>query len=300
MSANAPKRQHYVPQFYLRRFALAEDPHKVRVLEQYGEVVVSDRKSIDRIGYEDRLYDYSDGGASASIEGELNLAIETPFAGSETWSKISSGAWESLGIQDRLPLYGFARHLQRRNLETLRFIEAQDARFRANDHDPDMPDEERAMHAWIASSPDNAHALFRDGAVDTTLPEDAHAINVMVCRSPIALRTSTSPAVRISDPGRESAPGPFINLLRTWWLALDRQCGAFIVAGGPPGFSNSLMPADAARVINRQYLVQLLNSRWVRYMIGDDEFLDDDLAWAGYTLAAGTTHGHRWQRANKL
>lgn len=299
MSANAPKRHHYVPQFYLRRFALVDDPHKVRVLEQHGELVVSDRKSIDRIGYEERFHDYDDRGTTASIEAELNRTIETPFAGSSTWSKISSGAWESLDPRDRLPLYGFARHLQLRNLETLRFIEAQNARFRAGDHDSDMTDEERAMHAWIASSLDNAHALFREGALDTTLPEDAQAINVMVCRSPITLRTSTSPAVRILHPGPESALGPFFNPLRTWWLALDRECGVFIVTGGPPGFSNSTMPADAARMVNRQYLVQLLKSRWVRYMIADDEFLGEDLAWAGYTLASQTTHGRRWRRTNK-
>jgi hypothetical protein len=162
-----------------------------------------------------------------------------------------------------------------------------------------MTDEERTMHAWMAASPDNAHALFREGALDTTLPEDAHGINVMVCQSPIPLRTSTSPSVRISHPGHKSALGTFFNPLRTWWLALDRQCGAFIVAGGPPGFSNSPMPADAARMVNRQYLVQLLNSQWVRYMIGEDEFLDDDLSWAGYPLSAPTTHGRRWRRAEK-
>jgi hypothetical protein len=60
----------------------------------------------------------------------------------------------------------------------------------------------------------------------------------------------------ISVPGRQSVFGPFFNNLRTWWLTLDRHCGAFIVAGGPPAFTNSAMPADAARMINRQYLVQ--------------------------------------------
>jgi hypothetical protein len=58
MSDNAPKRHHYVPQFYLRRFACTDDPNKVLVLEQHRDSLVADRKSIDRIGYEDALHDY--------------------------------------------------------------------------------------------------------------------------------------------------------------------------------------------------------------------------------------------------
>ena len=56
------------------------------------------------------------------------------------------------------------------------------------------------------------------------------------------------------------------------------------------------MPADAARVINRQYLVQHGNSLTVRYMIGDDPYLDDDLQWAGFRLDRRTTHGTRWRK----
>ena len=130
--------------------------------------------------------------------------------------------------------------------------------------------------------------------MDTSLPPDAHAINVMVCYSPIALRSSTNPTLLISTPGRQSVFGSFFNDLRTWWLTLDRYWGVFIIAGGPPGFSNLPMPAGAARVINRQYLVQHQNSLSVRYLVADDELLDEDLAWAGYRFEQRTTHGARW------
>lgn len=296
MSGNAAKRHHYVPQFYLRRFACADDANKVRVLEQHGDRLVVDRKSISRIGYEDALHDYVSDHGAGSIEAALNRHIETPFSKSETWAKIVGGRCDTLGAEDRLPIYGFARHLQRRNLETLRFIEAENARFKAGELDADLTDEERAMHAWIAASADNAHALFREGALDTTLPDDAGQINVMVCRSPIPLRSSTNPAVRISHPGRESEFGSFFNALQTWWLSLDRWCGVFIVAGGPPGFSNAAMPVDAARMVNRQYLAQHLNSPWVRYLIADDTYLPDDLLWAGYREECWTTHGYRYRK----
>jgi hypothetical protein len=133
VSANESRRHHYVPQFYLRRFACPDDANKVMMLERHRDVVVADRKSIDRIGYEDGLHDYDAGKGPASIEGALNKVIETPFSKSATWLKIANANCASLDETDRLPLYGFARHLQLRNLETLRFIEDQHSRFLAGE-----------------------------------------------------------------------------------------------------------------------------------------------------------------------
>lgn len=297
-SANTPRRHHYVPQFYLRRFACPDDANKVMVLEQHRDVLVADRKSIDRVGYEEALHDYDDDSGPASIEGDLNRLIETPFATSATWSKISSGASDTLSTKDKLPIYMFARHLQRRNLETLRFIETEHARVRAEGFDAEIDGEERDMHRWIEASADGAHALFRQGAIDIMPPADASAINVMICRSPIALRTSTNPTLIFSHPGEDSVFGPFFKSLRTWWLTLDRQWGAFVVAGGPPGFSNNSLPLDAARVINQRYLVQHQNSLSVRYLIADDDYLAGDLEWAGYRHEQRTTRGFRYRKAS--
>ena len=161
MAANEAKKHHYVPQFYMRRFACADDENKVMVLERHCNVVVADRKSIEGIGYEERLHDCDDNGAPASIEGDLNKAIETPFSQNGTWLKISGGNCAGLDETDRLPLYGFARYLQLRNLETLRFIETQHARYLTGELEDELTDEERDMHAWIASDPGAAHELFR-------------------------------------------------------------------------------------------------------------------------------------------
>lgn len=60
MNGNASKRHHYIPQFYLRRFACFDDANKVMVIEQHRDVLVADRKSIDGIGYEEALHDYVD------------------------------------------------------------------------------------------------------------------------------------------------------------------------------------------------------------------------------------------------
>ncbi|XUU60280.1 DUF4238 domain-containing protein [Erythrobacter sp. HA6-11] len=299
MPKGSSKRHHYVPQFYLRQFACREDRNKVRIVERHGETIVTNQKSISRIGYEESMHDFVEYGLPRSIEGRLNRIIETPFSSGETWKKITSCACASLDETDKIPLYGFARHLQRRNLETLRFIEAEVTRFRAGSLDSDLTAEEGEMHSWISASTDNAHALFRAGAMDTAIPDDADKINIIVCQSSIPLRTSTNPTLLISSPGRQSVFGSLFDNLRTWWLSLDRHCGVFIVAGGPPNFSHTDMPGDAVRVINRQYLVQHCNSMSVRYLIADDDFLDDDLDWAGYCHQTRTTHGHRWRKVVK-
>jgi hypothetical protein len=293
--ANEAKKHHYVPQFYMRHFACADDENKVMVLERHRDVVVANRKSIESIGYEERLHDYDDNGVSASIEDGLNKAIETPFSKNTTWLKIRAGNCASLDESDRLPLYGFARHLQLRNLETLRFIETQHTRYLTGDLEDELTVEERDMHAWIASDPGAAHELFRAGAMETMLPADASAINVIVCKTPIALRSSTNPAIRLSHPGNDSIFGAMFNSLRAWWLTLDRHWGAFIVAGGPSGFSAEAVPPDLARLVNRQYLVQLLEGS-ARYMLADDEFLDEDLEWAGFTPSQRTARGFRYRK----
>ena len=118
----------------------------------------------------------------------------------------------------------------------------------------------------------------------------------MVCRSPVELRTTTNPTLMVSVPGESSVLGTFFDDLRTWWLSLGRYGGAFVVAGGPIGFSNCDMSAETARMINRLYFVQFMTSLSVRYLIADDSDLERDLEWAGYHLGRRTTHGARWER----
>jgi hypothetical protein len=109
MKANTPKRHHYVPQFYLQRFACQDDPNKVRVLERHGDILVIDRKSIKGIGYEEGMHDFVAEGVSGSIEVPINRVIETPFSNSPTWKKVAAGNSSSLNEQDKVPIYGYAQ-----------------------------------------------------------------------------------------------------------------------------------------------------------------------------------------------
>lgn len=295
MGSNEPIKHHYIPQFYMRQFACIDDDNKVMTLERHRDVVVADRKSIEGIGYEERLHDYEADGARASIESDINRVIETPFSRAATWLKISGGQCANLDQTDRLPIYGFARHLQLRNLATLRFIENQHARYQAGELEEELTEDEREYHAWLADNPDTAHEMFRTGAMDTMLPADADAINVIVCQTPIPLRSSTNPTLLISSPGRESIFGAMFNSLRTWWLTLDRQWGTFIVAGGPSGFSLNSVPPELAQVVNRRYLTQFLHGD-ARYVLAEDDFIAGDLEWAGFVFDQKTARGYRYRK----
>ena len=176
----------------------------------------------------------------------------------------------------------------------LQFIESQSARYIAGDLEDELTTEERDMYRWLSATPGAAHELFRAGAMTTTLPEDADGISVMICHSTTPLRSSTNPTIVVSHPGNQSVYGPMFESLRTWWLALDRYCGAFIVAGGPPGFSHSAIAADAVHVANRRHLVAFLNGA-ARYMLADDPFIGQDLEWAGFEFTQRTTHGYRYR-----
>lgn len=291
--SNAPKRHHYVPQFYLRQFAIPGAASKVSVLERHRDVLVADRKSVGSIGYEQGLHDFVEDGVAGSIEGEVNKVIETPFSDSRTWEKIETVNCASLDEVDGLSIYGFARHLLRRNIRMLRFMEAENARFRGGKLF-ELTFDERAMHRRIADGPGGPHQLFRQSVLDTSMPEDAAEINVMVCQSPAPFRSSTNPTLMVSQPGQASIFGDMFGSLRTWWLSLDRHWGAFIIAGGPAGFSNNSVEPAVARVINQRFLTQLLHGD-ARYMLADDPYLQPDLEWAGFKFEQPTTHGFRYR-----
>ncbi len=295
--SNEAKRHHYVPRFYLKRFSDQNNIKKVMTVERHGEFIVGSRKSIRSIGYEVGLHDAPDPSNVGSMEGELNDKIETPFSSSSTWKKISAGSFADLDERDGLSIYGFARHLQRRNIATQRFIAEQNARFLAGGL-VDVTPEEKAMHEWLADHPDAKHRLFRSGALDTALPEDAGDINILICRSPIKLRSSTNPTLIFSHPGEQSIFGSMFNDLRTWWLTLDRHWGVFIVLGGPSGFSIDLIDADVARVVNRRYLVQMTQGA-ARYVLADDNHLHEDLEWAGGSLVDQAAAGFRYALPNQ-
>lgn len=282
-----------MPQFYMRRLACADDTNKIMAVERHGDLLVADKKSIVGIGFEVGLHDFKEEGIIESFEADLNNMIETPFTTSATWKKIERTDFTELDKTDGLSIYGFARHLKRRNVAMLNFMKRENARFIENNI-ADITNNEQEMHQWIAETPSGVNLLFRDAALETELPDDAQAINIMVCRTSIPLRSSTNPTLMVSYPGCNSVFGEMFSSLRTWWLTLDRYCGVFIIAGGQSGFSNKIVEQAVAQLINRQYLVQMLHGD-ARYLLINDSYIENDLEWAGFKFDQRNSRGFRYR-----
>jgi hypothetical protein len=281
-------RDHYIPQFYMRQFACADDAHKVEAFaaHKHAEIIIRERKSIELIGYEEGLHHFTVGGVRESIEGRVNREWETPFADSATWQKVVARCFNALDESDKEPLYQFIGHLRRRNVETRAVLEREVERFRSG-APIDYSADERIMYATLAASPQAIDDFYR-AMILTRSPyaQDAREVGIMVYRSPLRLRSCTHHVVAAPLPESERSRVRSVGTKgRAWWLALDPHCGVLMTIGlSQAPFVNHEMPDDAARGMNRWFLQQLLQCETVRYMIADDEHINTDLEHAGYRI----------------
>jgi len=70
---------HFVPQFYLRNFAIDAEKRWITTLGKYGPVAVWTKRSIEHLGYERDLYVHFESGRAVSVEDTINRHIETPI-----------------------------------------------------------------------------------------------------------------------------------------------------------------------------------------------------------------------------
>src|SRR6267154_1644939 len=157
---NAPRDHHYVPQFFLRNFAVDSERKKLTTVAKHGGRAVWAERSIAHLGYERDLYVYFRGGVPVSVETRINEHIEIPISKSDTWAKIASGRADALDRSDKPILYALIRHLEARNPHY--FDTAQKLEELATSHNDEIPftDEEREMYSFLRSKPDQARARF--------------------------------------------------------------------------------------------------------------------------------------------
>ena len=281
--SNKPSKHHYVPQFYLRRFANDVNAKKVPTLRNNGASVVIGQSAIKNIAYEDNLYAIDDKKINTCIEESINHEIESPITQSRTWQKIADGSPELLTVDDMPALYILARHFQARNIETLEFVVSEANSSQSPAFAPDYTPEEIEMHERIKNSPTKAKELFlfMSQNVEQFLVE-LSCSRVCILTSVLPLRTSTNPSIFLPI---EHLTGLGIDFgQRNYWLPLTRTFGALVMLQHPmPGFSEPIhMPTELSRYMNRAYICQLLESKSLRYCIAHDEYIEDDLNWAHY------------------
>ena len=302
MLADEPRDHHYVPQFFLRNFAVDETRRRIATVAKHGSRAVWAERSIDGLGYERDLYVHMKEGIPISVEADINHRIETPIARSDTWAKIASGRTDALDQSDRPILYALIRHLEARTPHYHSTM-SELAQMAA---DPNsaiaFADEERAHYAAMRAHPDFAKEMLNQMASTTAWAADSFkSAFLMILRSPIPLRSSTTPVVALSVPAHAAIELPLPDMT-PYQLVLTLNVNTFacLILGDFDGaFSNRLVDPQTAVGLNRRFVGQFAYFEHVRHLITGRANLAADMNWAGYDLIEDTEQKITFRRRAK-
>jgi hypothetical protein len=287
---NDPRDHHVVPQFFLRNFAIDEARTKVTTVAKNGRMAVWKERSIKGLGFERDFYVHMAGGRPVSVETAINKYVETPISQSDTWAKISSVRSDALDRTDRPILYALVRHLEARNphyRDTARRLAA-----KAADPASQMPfsAEERAIYAQDRANPKRASAILNMMAVNPFNAYDYDRALIVVGRSPIRLRSSTTPAIALRSP-----PHPAIDMPLPGMVPFQRVLNVnpytmvSVAVGDFDGhLANLELDHDTAKGLNRTFAGHFCKFRQVRHLITGRDRLVEDMLWAPYDLISDT------------
>lgn len=299
--ADVPRDHHYVPQFFLRNFAIDPEKKKLMTVAKHGQIAVWAKRSIESLGYERDLYMHLNGPVPLSVETKINSGIETPISKSDTWAKIVSGRTDALDRSDKAVLYALIRHLEVRTphyLATMRELAALAA-------DPNngmaFTEEEREMYAEIRSHPDNVTAMFSMMSASVKWTEEAfRGSGLSICRSPIPLRTSTTPVLALRAPYHSALSLPLPGMIPFHLvLTLNPYTIVSLALGNfDDGFLNTEIDAATAHGFNRHFVGQFSQFDTVRHLITGPDNLVADMTWAPYDVVEETNSKITFQRRN--
>lgn len=298
---NDAHRHHYVPQFFLRNFAVDSAKKKITTVAKHGSMAIWAKRSIEHLGYECDLYLHLQAGVPVSVESAINENIENPISQSDTWAKIVSGRTDALDRKDKPILYALIRHLQARNPHF--FATGLELAGLGASNASAIPfiEEERDIHDAIVSSPDRARSFFNAMSASLQWTEHNYRKAAMsIFRSPIPLRSSTVPVISLRAPSDKALhlplPGMVPYLLA---LTLNRTTIAMLVLGDfDDAFRNTAITAAQAKGFNRQFVCQFAYFGHVRHLITDRDDLVEDMTWAPYEATKETQEKITFRRRN--
>ncbi|HEY4317170.1 MAG TPA: DUF4238 domain-containing protein [Herbaspirillum sp.] len=288
---NEPRDHHYVPQFYLRNFAVDDQKKKITTVAKNGEFSVWNIRSIESLGYERDLYVNMNKGMPISVEIDINRRVETPISKSETWAKIASGRSDHLDKSDMPILYALIRHFEARTPH-YRATTKELARL-AISSSKDIPftEEERKHYAFLHANPELGKMTFNLMASSLAWTEESFSrACISILRSPIPLRSSSTPAVSMSVPAHPSLYLPLPGMVPyQLLLPLNRTTMAsLILADFDDNFTNIEINEDVARAFNRHFVGQFAHFENIRHLITDRNDLITDMTWAPFDLIKDT------------
>jgi hypothetical protein len=291
MTTNEPRDHHYAPQFFLRNFAVDEAKKRLTTVAKHGSMAIWAERSIEKLGYERDFYVHLMDGIPVSVETDINRRIETPISRSDTWAKITSGRADALDHSDKPILYALMRHLEAR---TPHYQATMNELTRmAADPNSAIPftDEERAHYAALRANPDLAKAMLNHMAATTSwTTKNFKGAFLMILRSPIPLRSSTTPVFSMPAPAHAAMSLPLPGMTPYQLvLTLNRTTIACLILGDFDGaFSNRPIDQGTALGFNRHFVGQFAKFDYVRHLITSRNDLEDDMSWAPYGLVEDT------------
>lgn len=295
------RNNHYVPQFYLRNFAVDPERKKITTVGKNGRFAVWKIRSIKELGYERDLYVSFRRGVPVSREETINSRIETPISESDTWAKIASGRTDTLDQSDKPILYALIRHFEVRTPHYHASM-GRLARLAVSENSPiPFTEYERGYYARSLANPELAKSRLDQMAASLDWTEEEYAgCGISIWRSPITLRSSTIPVMVLPTPAhpalRLPLPGmvPFQRV-----LPLNKTTVASLVVGNfADGFENQEIDVEVARIVNLRCVgLFAYFDEEVRHLItdrGDD--LVADMTWAPYELVEDTPRRMSFRR----
>ena len=291
MSENPPRNHHYVPQFFLRNFAVDPNKKKLTTVAKHGSLAVWSKRSIEQLGFERDLYVHLRRGVPVSVESAINKRIETPISESDTWAKIISGRTDALDRSDKPILYALIRHLEARNPHYLATAIELAELASSFDSDISFTDEERERYAFERANPNRAKTTFNFMSSSLAWTEKSFSgAGLSIFRSPIPLRSSTTPVLALRAPEHPALRLPLPGMVPYQLiLTLNRTTiASLVLADFDDAFGNTEISVDVARVFNRHFVGQFAYFEHVRHLITDRHNLAADMTWAPYELVDDT------------
>jgi hypothetical protein len=231
-----------------------------------------------------------------SVETVIGDRIETPLSRSDTWAKIASERTDTLDRSDKPILYALIRHLEAR---TPHFRATALELATSDNRDIPFTDEEREMHAFIRSSPDRAKAFLNamSASLEWTADNFARAC-ISIFRSPIPLRSSTTPVLAQKTPANSTLHLPLPGMQPyAMILTLNKTTMvSLLLANFEDAFTNTEITAEQAQAFNRQFVAQFAFSEHVRHLITERHNLFADMIWAPYEVVEDTETKITFQR----
>jgi hypothetical protein len=302
VSNEEPRKHHYVPQFFLRNFAVDEERKKVTAVRKHGNKAVWAQTSIKSIAFETDFYVHTENGAPVSVETTINRNIETPISNSETWRKIADGAIADLDASDRSVLYSLVRNFEVRTPHYRNTIQELAQLAIEPDSGMQFSDEEQEMYALLGSDRTLMETYVNETAANARWStNEFYSCGITVCQVSEPTYVCTTPVHPMKVPTSAALHSVQLGLEPVSQLMPLTPNSYIILSLGDfdGSFTNQKVDADVEQGLKRQIVGQFGFWPKIEHMVCPSDGLQEHLEWAGFEIVRDTPNKKIFERNTK-